>query len=148
MAHIFERDQILKALRHIDHNDTIESIAQGFVAYSDGQVVVPPVGEMLFDNPPGETHIKYGYIVNDDFYVIKIASGFYPNGQQVSAHGSGLMILFSQKNGEPVSIFLDGGYLTNVRTAAAGAVAARYMAPRDVNCIGIMGAGIQGRLQL
>jgi ornithine cyclodeaminase len=148
MTSIFELDQIKNAVQNIDMDNIIASIAEGFVAYSRGRVVVPPVGEMLFDNPPGETHIKYGYIIDDDFYVIKIASGFYPGGQGVTAHGSGLMILFSQKSGDPVGIFMDNGYLTNVRTAAAGAVVARCMAPRQIDRIGIIGAGIQGRLQL
>jgi ornithine cyclodeaminase len=54
------------------------------------------------------------------------------------------MLLFNQNDGELIGIFLDGGYLTNVRTAAAGAVVARCMAPEKVDCIGILGAGIQG----
>jgi ornithine cyclodeaminase len=58
------------------------------------------------------------------------------------------MLVFSQKTGELECLLLDEGYLTNVRTAAAGAVAAKYMAPRTVRTVGIMGAGIQGRMQL
>ena len=48
-----------------------------FVAYSSGRAVVPPVGELLLDK--GEVHLKYGYIQADEYYVIKIASGFYNN---------------------------------------------------------------------
>ena len=51
--------------------DLINEIEKGFVAYSNGEVVVPPVGELSFDSPPGDVHIKYGYIKNDDIYVIK-----------------------------------------------------------------------------
>jgi ornithine cyclodeaminase len=58
------------------------------------------------------------------------------------------MLLFSQKTGGLICILLDGGHLTHVRTAAAGAVVAKYFAPRVVRRTGIFGAGIQGRMQL
>ena len=60
--------------------DVIASMKEGFIQYSNGNTVVPPVGELLFDNPPGDVHIKCGYIKGDDFYVIKIASGLALQG--------------------------------------------------------------------
>jgi ornithine cyclodeaminase len=66
-------------LRHLPQLDLVSAIEQGFVDLSFSKAVVPPVGELLFDDPPGETHIKYGYIKEQDYYVIKIASGFYNN---------------------------------------------------------------------
>jgi ornithine cyclodeaminase len=141
-------DQIEEILKRMQITDIIDAIQEGFVAYSNGSVVVPPVGEMLFENPPGEAHIKYGYIVGDDAYVIKIASGFYENRDLGISPNSGLMLMFSQKTGRLETILLDEGCLTNVRTAAAGAVAARYLAPKTVSRIGILGAGYQGRMQL
>ncbi len=58
------------------------------------------------------------------------------------------MLVFSQKTGFLQSILLDDGYLTNIRTALAGRIAARYLAPRTVNAIGIYGTGAMARLQL
>jgi ornithine cyclodeaminase len=58
------------------------------------------------------------------------------------------MLLFSQKTGELVAVFLDDGYLTQVRTAAAGAVVGKYFAPRKVRRVGVFGAGVQGRMQV
>lgn len=126
--------------------DLVSKIEAGFVALSSKQAVVPPVGELLLDK--GEVHIKYGYLKKDEYYVIKIASGFYGNPQIGLASGNGLMLLFNQQTGELVSILLDEGYLTDVRTAVAGAVAAKYIAPDNVRRIGIVGTGIQARLQL
>lgn len=145
MAQIFTLDQIKQVLKNID---PLPSIEKGFVAYSQGQVVVPPVGELIFKDPPGDVHIKYGYIIDDDYYVIKIASGFYQNRQWNLPPNNGMMLLFKQKTGEPACILLDEGHLTDVRTAAAGAIAAKYFAPKNVRRIGILGPGIQGRLQL
>ena len=137
--------EIKKALAAID---PIPLIEEGFVAYSRGEVVVPPVGELVFNDPPGDVHIKYGYIKGDDFYVIKIASGFYDNPKLGLPSGDGLMLVFSRKTGVLEAILLDEGYLTNLRTAVAGAVAAKYLAPREVTAVGIVGAGVQGRMQL
>jgi len=145
MIKTYDLDQIKEALETID---PIQSIEEGFVAYSEGKVVVPPVGEMIFENPPGDVHIKYGYIRDDDYYVIKIASGFYDNVKLGLPTTKGMMLLFNQKTGEPVCFLLDEGYLTEVRTAAAGAVVAKYLAPKHVDRIGIFGSGTQGRMQL
>lgn len=126
--------------------DLIPAIETGFAAYSNGQAVVPPVGELLLDK--GEVHIKYGYLKKDDYYVIKIASGFYDNPKLGFPSSNGLMLLFSQKTGELVSILLDEGYLTDIRTAIAGAITAKFLAPENIERIGIVGTGIQARLQL
>lgn len=145
MAQIFNLVQIKEVLKNID---PIQAIEEGFVAYSQGKVIVPPVGEMLFKNPPGDVHIKYGYIIDDKYYVIKIASGFYENVKLNLPTNTGLMLIFKQKTGDMACILLDEGHLTNVRTAAAGAVVAKYLSPKNVHCIGMFGAGTQGRMQL
>lgn len=140
---IITLEQIKQILPSID---IISEIEKGFVDYSNGNSVVPPVGELLLEK--GEVHIKYGYIKNDDYYVIKIASGFYENAKYGLSSSNGLMLLFRQETGELESILLDEGYLTDVRTAIAGAIAAKYLAPKNVKQIGIVGTGIQARLQL
>jgi ornithine cyclodeaminase len=145
MSMILDLETIRRVLPNID---LLKIIEDGFVAFSEGRVVVPPVGELTFDDPPGEAHIKYGYIKDDDFYVIKIASGFYHNPRIGLPSSQGLMLLFSQKTGVCEAVLLDEGWLTDHRTAAAGAVAARLLAPREVRRIGILGAGTQARLQL
>jgi ornithine cyclodeaminase len=145
MSLILNLEEIRRVLPRID---LLKIIEEGFVAYSDGRVVVPPVGELVFDDPPGEAHIKYGYIKGDDFYVIKIASGFYRNPRIGLPSSQGMMLLFSQETGVCEAVLLDQGFLTDHRTAAAGAVAARLLAPSDVHRIGILGAGTQAKLQL
>ena len=103
---------------------------------------------MIFKKPPGDVHIKYGYIVDDGYYVIKIASGFFESHQSSRYTSDGLLLLFKKGTGELVCSLLDECYLTQVRTAAAGAIAAKYLAPKHVDCIGVVGAGTQGLIQL
>jgi ornithine cyclodeaminase len=140
---IITLDQIKQVLSSIDLLPLIE---EGFRAYSEGKVTVPPIGEMILDK--GEVHIKYGYIKGEQYYVIKVASGFYGNTALGLPSGNGLMLLYSQETGEPVSILLDEAYLTDIRTAVAGAITAKYLAPSKVHKIGIAGTGTQARLQL
>ncbi|MHA1466043.1 MAG: ornithine cyclodeaminase family protein [Candidatus Heimdallarchaeaceae archaeon] len=144
MTKIINLKEIKKVIEKIN---PIEIIEEGFVAYSQKKVEIPPVGEMVFDDPPGECHIKYGFIKEDDYFVIKVATGFYDNPKINLPAFDGLMLLFSQKTGQLLSILLDEGHLTNIRTASAGAIAAKYMAPKNVKRIGVFGAGTHGRLQ-
>lgn len=145
MTRTYNIDQIKQVMGKLDVTKYIE---EGFVAYSQGRVVVPPVGELIFENPPGDVHIKYGYIKDDDYFAIKIASGFYENFKIDLPTSDGLILLFSQRDGTLVSILLDECYLTNVRTAVAGQVVAKYMAPSKIDCIGVFGTGVQGRMQV
>ena len=145
MATIIELEKIKSLLKSVD---VISAMTEGFMQYSNGNTIVPPVGELLFENPPGDVHIKYGYIKNDAYYVIKIASGFYENSKLGIPSSQGMMLLFDQKTGQTVAVLLDEGYLTDIRTAAAGAVAAKYFAPSKISAIGIIGTGIQAKLQL
>jgi len=142
---ILTLDQIKSVLPSVDLMGEIES---GFIAYSQGRAVVPPVGELVMQDPPGDVHIKYGYLTGDDYYVIKIASGFYENPKLDLPSSNGLMLVFSQKTGALEAVLLDEGYLTDIRTAIAGAIAAKYLAPSSVERIGIVGSGMQARLQL
>jgi ornithine cyclodeaminase len=128
--------------------DLIPAMEAGFIAYSRNRAVVPPVGELLLEDPPGEVHIKYGYLVGDAYYVIKVASGFYENPSLGLPSGDGLMLVFRQETGEPVALLADRAHLTDVRTAVAGAVAARQLAPPVVARIGVLGTGVQARLQI
>jgi ornithine cyclodeaminase len=135
-------------LEYLSSVELIPLIEKGFVALSNGDAVVPPVGELLFEKPVGETHIKYGYIKNEPYYVLKVASGFYENPKLGLNSSQGVMLLFSQQTGELLAILLDEGHLTDVRTAIASMITLKYLAPKDVNCLGIIGTGIQAQLQL
>ena len=146
-----ERPQILTLddiKQRINVPRLIGEIETGFVLYSEDRVVVPPVGFLHFDEPPGDVHIKYGYVTDDDVYVLKMASGFYNNPALGLSVSDGLILVFNQKIGQLQYILLDECWLTDMRTAAAGAVAAKHLAPTTVNSIGIVGTGTQARMQL
>jgi ornithine cyclodeaminase len=145
MPKVLELDEIK---RLIDVPKLIQAIEDGFVLYSEDKVVVPPVGFLRFEQPPGSVHIKYGFVKNDDVYVLKMASGFNDNAALGLPVADGLILVFSQKTGHLELILLDKAWLTDMRTAAAGAVAAKHLAAKNIDHIGIVGTGVQARMQL
>lgn len=139
----------LSALRHaLADFDPVPAMEAAFRASSEGRAVVPPGGELLFDDPPGDAHIKFGYLRNGAYFVVKVVAGFYENARRGLPSTTGLVLLLSQETGMPVAVLLDEGWLTNLRTAAAGAVAAKYLAPGAVRAIGVLGTGAQARMQV
>jgi len=139
---LLDRKQIEEKLNTLD---PLPEIEQGFVQYSLGNCVLPPVGELLLS--AGEVHIKYGYLKGGDYYIIKVASGFYDNPNIGLPSSNGLMQLFNLHTGQLQAILLDEGLLTDIRTAVAGAICAKYLAPEGIKEVGMIGTGIQARLQ-
>lgn len=126
----------------------ISRIEEGFVKYSQKLAIVPPVGHMGFTDPPGDLHIKSAAIPGGDYFVLKVAGHFPNNTLQGMSALNGLMMVFCQQTGKPEALLLDEGYLTQLRTAIAGLISAKYLAPKNIQAIGIIGAGAQARMQL
>lgn len=142
---IYTRNEIEQA---IDIPVLMQAIEDGLCLASAGKAISAPTSFVHFDDPKGDVHIKSGAILNGEMYIVKIASGFYENPVAGLPSSNGAMLLFSQKTGELLSILLDEGRLTDVRTGLAGAIAAKYLAPPDITTIGIIGTGTQAREQL
>ena len=124
-----------------------EAMKNAFIQYSLGHAEIPPVGELIMDDPEGEVHIKYGYLKGGKHYVIKIASGFPGNEQLGIIPGQGMMLLFNLATGEPDAILIDDANLTIIRTAIAGALASKALANKDTAEALIIGTGVQARYQ-
>jgi ornithine cyclodeaminase len=122
---------------------------EGFQAFSRGEVVVPEVFHLPFDDPrPGDLHVKGARMRGGEVYVVKLAAGFTDNPVRYGVSSSqGLMIVGSALTGAPRVLLQDEGWLTDLRTALAGHIAAKYLAPEPVAGIGILGSGLQARLQ-
>src|SRR6056297_1850929 len=126
----------------------VDVIERAFVALAEWDVVMPPVLSMELAAANGEVDVKTAYIPGFDGFAIKVSPGFFDNPKLGLPSLNGLMILFSAQTGLVQALFLDNGYLTDIRTAAAGAVAARHLAPSKVQTAGVIGSGVQARLQM
>ncbi|MCE5316676.1 MAG: deaminase [Parachlamydia sp.] len=126
----------------------ISQIEEGFVKYSQKRALMPPVGHMPFADPPGDLHIKSAAIPGGNYFVVKIAGHFPENVANGMPAINGLMLVFCQRTGKPEALLFDEGYLTQLRTGIAGLICAKYLAPKQFDAIGIIGAGAQARIQL
>jgi ectoine utilization protein EutC len=126
----------------------VDVVETAFRKLSAGEVVMPPILSMELAEANGEVDVKTAYVPGLDGFAIKVSPGFFDNPKLGLPSLNGLMILFSAKTGLVEAVFLDNGYLTDLRTAAAGAVAARHLAPLRVTTAGVIGTGVQARLQI
>src|SRR6056297_2707794 len=126
----------------------VDVIEAAFVALAEGGVVMPPVLSMALPAVHGEVDVKTAWIPGFDGFAVKISPGFFDNPRIGLPSLNGLMVLLSARTGLVEAVFLDNGYLTDLRTAAAGAVAARHLAPPVVETAGVIGTGAQARLQM
>lgn len=126
----------------------VDIVEQAFAALAGGGVVMPPILSMAIEEKHGEVDVKTAYVPGMDAFAIKASPGFFDNPSKGLPSLNGLMILFDSDTGIVKAVLLDNGYLTDVRTAAAGAVAARHLAPESPDTVGVIGAGVQAELQM
>ncbi|MBB4232958.1 ectoine utilization protein EutC [Rhizobium mongolense] len=126
----------------------VQCVERAFHSLATNTVAMPPILRLDISEHRGEVDVKTAYVHGLDGFAVKISPGFFDNPKVGLPSTSGLMVLLSSKTGLLQALLLDNGYLTNVRTAAAGAVAARYLTRKDASVAAILGAGIQARLQL
>src|SRR4029079_10723955 len=113
----------------------VRAMQEAFRADGEGRTHVPPVINLEVPGTRGEFHIKTALIEGFPRMAVKVASGFYDNASRGLPSGSGLMAVFSADTGLPEALLLDNGFLTDIRTGAAGALAADRPAPNE--CAGV-----------
>src|SRR3954471_10273418 len=121
---------------------------EAFRADGEGRAHVPAVINLDVPAHKGEFHVKTALIEGVPHVAVKIASGFYDNPAKGLPSGSGLMAVFDADTGMPEALLLDNGFLTDIRTGAAGAIAADVLAPREFTTAGVLGSGLQARYQI
>lgn len=128
--------------------EAIDCVENAFHALATKAVAMPPILRLDIPEHRGEVDVKTAYVPGLDGFAIKISPGFFDNPKIGLPSTNGLMVLFSTKTGLVQAVLLDNGYLTDVRTAAAGAVAAKHLSREDASVAAILGAGMQAKLQL
>lgn len=126
----------------------VDAIREAFRADGEGRAHVPAVINLDVPAHHGEFHVKTALIDGVPHVAVKIASGFYDNPSKGLPSGSGLMAVLDATTGLPAALLLDNGFLTDIRTGAAGAVAAEVLAPASITTVGLLGSGVQARHQV
>ena len=150
------REPEIRAL--LDPRSCISAMEQAFAAYSTGRAQLPavihldvPENEVPGTTAPqnrGEIHVKAGYLNGGPYYAVKIVSGFPNNPQLGLPANDGMIVVFDARTGAPAAFLLDNGFITDFRTGAAGAVAAKYLARAKISSVAVIGTGAQARYQV
>src|SRR5207245_1168715 len=128
--------------------EALPAVRDAFVRLTRGEAILPGVIHLDVPNSGAEVHVKGAHLRGSRFFTIKVASGSYANPERGLPVGSGIVLVFDSTTGFPRAVLFDNGYLTDLRTGAAGALAADLLANREVHRIGIVGVGTQARYQL
>lgn len=132
----------------ISPGEALEAAREAFASLGRGEVVLPEVMFLDIKEHDGEVHGKGAYIHGSPYFCVKVASGFYRNPERGLPISSGAVWVFDATTGFLNSILFDNGFLTELRTGAAGALATDLLARRAVRQLGIIGCGAQARYQL
>ena len=133
--------------RLLSPRDCMAAVENVFRLQGQGKIPAPGIlGVMV---PGGGLHVKAGLLPGDRNYLVAKLNANFPGN---NAHFGlptiqGVIVVFDAKNGVPLAI-LDSIDITIKRTAAASAVAAKYLARKDSSVATICGCGQQGRAQL
>ncbi|MGO4139096.1 ectoine utilization protein EutC [Rhizobium brockwellii] len=128
--------------------DAVDCVEAAFAALATKAVAMPPILRLDIPEYRGEVDVKTAYVPGIEGFAIKISPGFFDNPKIGLPSTNGMMVLLSSRTGMVQALLLDNGYLTDVRTAAAGAVAAKHLSRENASVAAIFGAGMQARLQL
>ena len=134
--------------RWLSMADCIPAVEAAYAQFSRGETILPPIVSMALEDRNAELDVKTGFIPGCNRIAVKMAAGFYENEKRYGLPSwPALVMVADGDSGFPLAV-MDGGYLTTVRTGAAGAVGAKYLARKDAHTVFIMGAGNQARIQL
>lgn len=127
--------------------DALAQVEQAYVWMQERRLSMPPVFHIEIDDDSA-VDVKGAYVEGVDAFAIKMASGFYRNAARGLVSSSSVILLIDADTGFCKAVFLDNGYLMNLRTALAGAVAAKHLAPEYTRTVGVVGTGVQARAQV
>lgn len=134
--------------RLIGPAQALAAVRDAFARLARGEAELPGVIGLDVLPARGEVHVKGAWLHGSPFFSIKQAAGFAANAERGLPTSSGLILVFDATTGFLRAILFDNAYLTELRTGAAGALAADLLARRDVRQAGIVGSGSQARFQL
>ena len=149
-----QRERTVRILREADVRaslgmaDCIDACERAFASSSLGGAELPGVIHLEVPERSGEIHVKAGHLHGEPFYAVKVASGFPRNVDLGLPPNDGMVVVFDTQTGIPAAFLLDNGYITDLRTGAAGGVAAKHLVSEQVRTVAVIGTGAQARYQL
>jgi ornithine cyclodeaminase/alanine dehydrogenase-like protein (mu-crystallin family) len=131
--------------QRLHYPDLIPAIAQALAALSAGKVVQPVRAVLPVAPHRGFFAVMPAYADGAGGLGAKLVS-FYPQNVGIHTHHA-LIVMFKAETGEPLAV-MDGRLITEMRTAAASAVATERLARKDASVLAILGSGVQAKSHL
>lgn len=131
----------------VNMSGAIEMVEQAFLGFHQKKSKIYPAVREMIQEHDGIFGIKSAYLMDEKCIGLKAGGFWNHNVKRGKTNHQSTMVLFDAQTGEPVCL-LDANYLTGIRTGAAGAVAAKYLARKNSKTVGIIGCGVQSRTQL
>lgn len=131
----------------MDMHSDMQVVERAFRQHGLGKVQMPPKSYLYYTAYNGDLRTMPAYLEEEDITGVKIVNVHPGNPALGLPTVMALIVLISPQTGAPIAI-MDGTYLTDIRTGAAGGIAAKYLARKNSKVIGMVGAGNQARTQL
>jgi alanine dehydrogenase len=128
-------------------DEAIKAVESAFVEHGMGKTQMPPKSYLFFSKYEGDLRSMPAYLEGLDAAGVKIVNFHNKNSARGLPTVMALVVLNSPETGAPLAV-MGGTFLTNMRTGAAGAIAARALARSESSVVGMVGAGAQARTQL
>lgn len=131
----------------LDMSSTLLAVESGFREHGLKKVQMPPKSYLYFRKHNGDLRTMPSFMETEDIAGVKIVNVHPDNREKRLPTVMAVVVLNSTETGVPLAV-MDGSYLTDMRTGAAGGVAAKYLARKDSKVVGMVGLGDQARTQL
>jgi ornithine cyclodeaminase/alanine dehydrogenase-like protein (mu-crystallin family) len=131
----------------VNFKDLLQPVASAYIQTSNGEaengllVLYPTV-----DRLEGDVYVKSGILRGCDIFIVKVSPWFRSNVTSKSPQG-GFIAVFDTNTGHTIAILNDDHYLSDIRTAAAGALVAKLLAPSTAEHATVVGTGTQAYWQ-
>jgi ornithine cyclodeaminase/alanine dehydrogenase-like protein (mu-crystallin family) len=128
-------------------DDLVEPVARVFADFSDG-LGEAPITVFAPGGDQGDVHVKSAWMPGRSVFTVKVAAWFAARATGGLSPSSGFVAVHDATTGDLRALLMDEHHLTDLRTAAAGAVATRLLARQDAASLAVLGTGTQARLQV
>lgn len=142
---VFTADEVRAA---VSSDDAFTSARHAFLALHRETVESPTPWHLDIPEHGGELHVKGAVLQEAPYFAVKLSTGFPGNASQALPTSDGMTVVMEAATGRIAALLLDGGYLTELRTGAAGALALDLLAPAHIEELAIIGTGGQARYQI
>lgn len=139
-------DDEVKSLLSID--EVMGAVEKAFAEKSLGRVQMPAKTYLFYNKYNGDLRVMPSYLEEYEVSAVKIVNSHPENRIKYNLPTvMAVIILVEPKSGAPLAI-MSGKTITDIRTGAAGGIAAKYLARRNSKIVGMVGAGAQAKTQL